>query len=72
MNSYVSKPVKKDELEAALHTYSQVILGEMMSDSSSSSSSSSENVAVEKTDEDRKVPKVVISSENIACAASTK
>jgi hypothetical protein len=26
MNGYVSKPVRKEELEAALHTYTQILM----------------------------------------------
>ncbi|KAI9275752.1 hypothetical protein BDA99DRAFT_601329 [Phascolomyces articulosus] len=33
MNGYVSKPVRKDELEASLHTYTQVIVSESSEDS---------------------------------------
>ena len=33
MNGYVSKPVRKDELEASLHTYTQVIVNESSDDS---------------------------------------
>lgn len=29
MNGYVSKPVRKDELEASIHTYTQILVKEM-------------------------------------------
>ena len=29
MNGYVSKPVRKDELEASIHTYTQIVVKEM-------------------------------------------
>lgn len=79
MNSYVSKPVRKEDLEAALHTYGQVSLGEMISEKSSSSpcpsspSFSSENVASDEEETRiRNIPKVVVSSKHLPSEESSK
>ena len=39
MNGYVSKPVRKDELEASLHTFTQVIVNESSEDTDMETSS---------------------------------
>lgn len=45
MNGYVSKPVRKDELEASIHTYTQIVVKEMHMFESDDSDSDGENRA---------------------------
>ncbi|KAI8138398.1 hypothetical protein BJV82DRAFT_631365 [Fennellomyces sp. T-0311] len=58
MNGYVSKPVRKDELEASLHTYTQVIVSGV-SDESQSERSATESAPPEAESE---LPSVKVTS----------
>lgn len=74
MNGYVSKPVRKEELEAALHTYTQVVMNHSHSEDANSSS---EDISTQCESEDyardnkthhqhyyKDIPSVTITSES--------
>lgn len=78
MNGYVSKPVRKEELEAALHTYTQIVMtNDLLSMDENDSSSASEanqsppTSTIIEMDEHSKnvvnVPTVTITSEEQSC-----
>lgn len=58
MNGYVSKPVRKDELEASIHTYTQIVVKEMHMFESDDSDSDGENRALTPL-----LPSVTVTSE---------
>ncbi|KAG2218663.1 hypothetical protein INT45_007832 [Circinella minor] len=68
MNGYVSKPVRKDELEASLHTYTQVIVSESAEDSNTESPSieetSKSSFSSQEEEYVKPLPSVTVTVEN--------
>lgn len=64
MNGYVSKPVRKDELEASIHTYTQILVKEMQFESESDSDDDNRTATPSSPCSPALLPSVTITSED--------